>query len=82
MLSDDLEDLLVRIEKYRDTGVSLERQAVNEVCAILMSCAENARRLEAVILPARTLPDGVVDLFRRRLAEPDRCAPPPGGDAA
>ncbi len=80
MLSDNIEALAGALEKYRDTGAIMEADAVRDVCAVLSSCAEDARRMEAMIRPPRDLPPEVVDLAGRRAASVWK--PCDGGDVA
>jgi len=65
MHSENIDALREALERYGDTGVVFEPPAIREICAILASIGEDARRLEAVIDAGRTLPRDVVDLVTR-----------------
>jgi len=80
MLSDNLEALQSGFEKYADSGAVLAPEAIRELCIVLESCTEDARRIEAVIISGRELPAGVSDLAARRATVQMRSWPRGGGD--
>ncbi len=84
MLSDNIEALLGDLEKYQDTGATMEALAIQQFCGLLRAFADDARRLEAVLTAPRALTGNVIDLVSRRMGTgPDRIGiPPTGGDAA
>jgi len=87
MLSAHLEALAAQFGQYADTGMELERQAVQAVVAVLKGMAEQAGALEGTIVPpaarrsVREESGNLVslDLARERRGRPPRRSP---GDAA
>lgn len=66
MHSENIDALHEALGQYVDTGVVFEPEAIREICAMLVSIGEDARRLEAIIAGARNLPADVVDLVVHR----------------
>jgi len=81
MLSETIDELSDALMDYAETGLVMDGTAVKSICAFIRVMADDARRLEAVIAPARDLPEGVVPLLGR---PPRRIIPitSGGGDAA
>jgi hypothetical protein len=63
MLSQDLSNLAADLADYRTTGVSWQPQAVMDIVAVLMDCAERAEAMEASMV--RAVQAGAADIALR-----------------
>ncbi len=91
MLSECIDSLASHLGRYADTGMTLEPEAVDNICGLLAALADDARSLEACLVPPTArltdgdLPDNVVPLTFEPRHPRRHCgagASGGGGDAA
>lgn len=78
MLSDNLATLAARLRDYEHTGMALAPEAITAICAVIDTCAEDARALERHTIPpagrALAFDGNVVPMTPRRHRDPPTAA--------